>query len=78
MQVQALPNRLRELREAHGLKLYDISVNVRVDPATISRWETGKSQIPDDAKAQLAEMFGVTRAYLMGWDEDAPEASAAA
>lgn len=64
-------NRLRELREARGLKLYDISAAIRVDPGTVSRWERGISPIPDEAKLQLAEFFDVTRPYLMGWDEPA-------
>jgi transcriptional regulator with XRE-family HTH domain len=81
MQVQEAPNRLRELRQGRELELYDISVKLRVSSATISRWERGVSAIPDDAKASLAALFGVTRAYLMGWDEDGsalPDRSVAA
>jgi transcriptional regulator with XRE-family HTH domain len=71
VQVQgARPNRLRELREARGLKLYDISAAVRADPGTISRWERGLSDIPDETKLELAKFFGVTRAHLMGWDDE--------
>lgn len=69
MQVKP-SNRLRELRRDRDLKLYDISVVVRVDPATVHKWETGKvTTIPDDAKFAMAEMFGVSVSYLMGWDE---------
>ena len=65
------PNRLRELRESAELKLYDISARLRVDPSTVHRWEAGKSPVPDEAKLSLAELYGVTVAYLMGWPEQA-------
>jgi transcriptional regulator with XRE-family HTH domain len=73
--MPALPkNRLRELREARGWKLYDVSVRVRVDPSTVHRWERGESTIPDRIKIALAEFYDVTPGYLMGWD-DAPVAA---
>lgn len=78
MQAQVQPerpdppeNRLRELREARELERYDISARFRVDPATVSRWERGISTIPDAVKLELADFYGVTPAYLMGWPETA-------
>lgn len=62
-------NRLRELREAHALKLYDISARLRVDPSTVWRWEAG-GPVPDAAKLELADLYDVTPAYLMGWDSE--------
>ena len=62
-------NRLRELRQNHGLKLYDISARFRVEPSTVNRWETGRSAVPDASKLDLADLYGVTVAYLMGWPE---------
>lgn len=70
MQKQTATNRLRQLREGHGLKLYDVAALVRVDPSTIHRWETEQTQVPDEVKKALAERYGVTRAYLMGWETD--------
>ena len=76
MRTRGLPeNRIRELREEAGLKLYDISAKFRVHPATVYRWETGDSEVPDARKFDLAELFGVTPAYVMGWDDDLPEAA---
>jgi transcriptional regulator with XRE-family HTH domain len=63
-------NRLKELREARGLKLVQVAAHVNKDQSVVWRYETGRTQIPDDVKAQLACFFGVSRAYLMGWDED--------
>lgn len=68
VQTQVPPNRLAELRNARGLKLYDIAAAIRVDPSTISRWEKGGS-ISDDHKHALAEYFEVSIVHLMRWDE---------
>ena len=63
-------NRLRELREARGLRRVHVAAAIDKDQTTVYRYETGQTPIPDDVKAQLAAYFGVSRAYLMGWDED--------
>ena len=62
-------NRLGELRRAHGLKLVEVAAHINKDQSVVHRYETGRVQIPDDVKRQLADLFGVTRAHLMGWDE---------
>lgn len=67
VQTQRPVNRLRELRQAKGLKLYDLAAELRVDPSTISRWET-KGSIPDEYKPALAELLEVSIAYLMRWE----------
>jgi transcriptional regulator with XRE-family HTH domain len=77
MQRELPENRLRELREAKDLKLYDIAAFVRADPSTVWRWENNGS-VPDSVKLALAEFYGVTPAYLMGWDEAPPSATEAA
>jgi transcriptional regulator with XRE-family HTH domain len=69
MQSQLPANRLRELREARGLKPYDIAARLRVDPSTVWRWETRGGSVPDQAKLDLAAFYGVSVAHLMGWDE---------
>lgn len=74
MQVR-YPNRLAELIETKGVKLVHVGAAVDKDQSTVYRWSKGLSAIPDDKKAVLADYFGVTRAYLMGWDEDAPTPS---
>lgn len=63
------PNRLRELREAADLKVYDIAALVRRDPSTVLAWERSESQVPDEVKLALAERYNVTPAYLMGWED---------
>jgi transcriptional regulator with XRE-family HTH domain len=76
--IEATGNRLKALREARGLRLVHVGAHINRDQATVYRYETGTTRIPDDIKAELACLFGVSRAYLMGWDEpDRPEESAA-
>lgn len=62
-------NRLKELRQEKKLSQFDIADMLLVSTKTISRWESGESQIkPDKAKA-LANFFGVSVGYLLGLDE---------
>jgi len=63
-------SRLRELREEDGLSAAEIARRVDVDANSISRWENDRGQIPDWRKQQLAEFFGVSVAFLMGWDTE--------
>lgn len=64
------PNRLRELRKSSGLKRAQIAAHVDRDPQTLWRWERREMQIPDEAKEKLADLFGVSIAWLMGWEPD--------
>lgn len=68
------PNRIRWFRESEDLSLRALSV--RIDPSgngpdtrTINRWETGENGVPDYRKRDLARVFGVSIAFLMGWDD---------
>lgn len=61
-------NRIRDLREATGLKRHELAVELGVDPTTVYRWEKGTTAIDDDTKHQLAARFGVSIEHLMGWD----------
>jgi transcriptional regulator with XRE-family HTH domain len=63
-------NRVRELRKARGLKPHDLAAKLRVDTSTITRWESGRGAIPDHRKIQLANLFDVSVAYVMGWSKE--------
>jgi len=63
-------NRLRALRERQGLSKDQLGTWVGVHARTIHRWEIGESAIPDYQKAFLADLFGVSIAHLMSWDEN--------
>jgi ribosome-binding protein aMBF1 (putative translation factor) len=49
--------------------MVEVAAHINKDQSVVYRYEMGTVQIPDDVKGQLAELFGVTRSYLMGWDE---------
>lgn len=61
-------NRLRELREAKGLQLYDVAAHIRRSEAMVSRYERGESKPDIDIARKLASFYGVTVEHLMGWD----------
>jgi transcriptional regulator with XRE-family HTH domain len=64
----AMPNRLRELRLAHGLSQEDLSARTGMTQATISRIERGGSPPRPRSVRTLAGFFGVPGPYLMGLD----------
>jgi transcriptional regulator with XRE-family HTH domain len=68
------PRRLRYLRRAQGVTLADVAERIGVTEATAEAWERRQRDIPDDQKVRLAAIFGVTVAFLMGWDDqDQPD-----
>jgi DNA-binding transcriptional regulator YiaG len=68
--VAAVPNRLRELREAAGLSRFELAIRLqpRTTERTIARWEALEASIPDSRKIQLARFFGVSVDQLMHWE----------
>jgi len=63
-------NRIAELRREQSLTQAGLAERLGIDPATVSRWERGLTTIPDWRKVELAEMFGVSVPWLMGWGND--------
>jgi transcriptional regulator with XRE-family HTH domain len=62
-------NRIASLRAASNLSRSDIAARLGLkSERTVYRWETGESSIPDAMKFQLAEMLGVSVAWMMGWE----------
>lgn len=62
-------NRLKELRQEKKLSQKEIALELQVPLRTYQRWENGESQIkPDNAQA-LADHFGVSVGYLLGYEK---------
>jgi transcriptional regulator with XRE-family HTH domain len=61
-------NRVKELREARGLKRHELAVELGVDPSTVWRWETGGVELTEETRDRLVAFFDVTKSHLMGWD----------
>ena len=57
------------------MKQVHVAAYLDKDQSTVYRYETGQTPIPDHVKLQLAQLLGVTRAQLMGWDETESGAS---
>jgi transcriptional regulator with XRE-family HTH domain len=71
MPIVPLPqNRIAQLRGASGLSRQDVATRLGVSERTVYRWETGESSVPDVTKLELAGMFGVSVAWLLGWESD--------
>lgn len=63
-------NRLKELRKVMGLTQEELADEIGVSKITILRWENGE-RVPKSDKAQaLADFFGVSVGYLLGYEAD--------
>lgn len=62
-------NRLKELRQEKKLTQQEIANKIGVTKRTYIYWEKGERQIKPDKAQQLANIFGVSVGYLLGYDE---------
>ena len=63
--------RLRELRAESGMSYEDVAKQIGCGRANIYKYEHGiVTNIPPERVHQLANLFGVTRPYLMGWTDE--------
>jgi repressor LexA len=64
--------KIKELREQSHLTLLEVSKKLGVSEATAQRYEsdTGIKNIPYEQIIKYAELFNVTPAYIMGWEEN--------
>ena len=63
-------NRLKELRQEKKLSQKELAKTIGVHYRTLQNWENGESQIKPDKAQQLADFFGVSVGYLLGYDDD--------
>ena len=62
-------NRLKELRKQKGLTQQELADEISVSKITVLRWENEERQIKPEKAQQLADYFGVSVGYLLGYDE---------
>lgn len=62
-------NRLKELRQEKKLSQKELAENIRVHYRTLQNWENGESQIKPEKAQQLADYFGVSVGYLLGYSD---------
>jgi len=65
-----LKENIKMYRNRCNLTLEEVANKLGVSKATLQRYESGViSNIPSEKIERLAEIFGITPAQLMGWDE---------
>ena len=62
-------NRLKELRKEKKLTQKELADKINVSKITVLRWENGERQIKPDKAQQLADFFGVSVGYLLGYSD---------
>lgn len=68
--MEKLKNNLHKLLSETDKTRKAISEELDINPRTLSRWEKGNTAIPSDKARKLAELFGVSLQYLLGYSED--------
>lgn len=63
-------NRLKELRKEKKLTQKELADKINVSKITVLRWENGERQIKPDKAEKLADFFGVSVGYLLGYTEN--------
>ena len=61
-------NRLKILRKEKGLSQQALAKEIGVSYRTLQNWENGVNTIKPDKAQVLADYFGVSIAYLLGYD----------
>ena len=71
--MASVADRIKQAREKSGITQVDLAVKIGVSKQTLYKCENGViTNIPSDKIEQIAELTGVSPAYLMGWVEDTP------
>lgn len=68
-------NRLKQLRKEKGLTQQELSEVIAVSYRTIQNWENRESQIKTNKASQLADYFGVSVGYLLGYEPESEQVS---
>ena len=63
-------NRLRELRIKAGMTQKDLGIKIGKNENTICRYEKGLREPKLETWKVLADVFGVSPQYLVGWTDD--------
>lgn len=62
---------IKKLRIENGMTLEELGDRVGVGKSTVRKWENGIiANMRRDKIAKIAEVFGVSPSYLMGWDNN--------
>lgn len=66
--------RIKKLRLEHGMTQEELGEKIGAIKQTVHKYENGTiTNIPIDRIEAIAKVFGVSEAYIMGWEEKKPE-----
>lgn len=68
-------NRLKQLRKENGLTQQEVADEIGVTKRTYIYWENEESQIKTNKASQLADYFGVSVGYLLGYEPESEQVS---
>lgn len=63
-------SKLRELRKTKNMTQSELAKEINVSEKTISRWEKDKTLMKANKAKELADFFGVTVGYLLGFSDE--------
>lgn len=63
-----------QLLQKFGVTSYQVSKATGVSQSTLSSWKTRRNLISPDKGQKIADYFGVSLGYLMGTEEEEPNA----
>ena len=63
-------NRLKALRNEHGMSQAEFAKKIGVAQNTVSNWENGNRLIDTDTVTRIADYFSVSVDYLLGRTDD--------
>jgi transcriptional regulator with XRE-family HTH domain len=69
MTLKIIGEKLQELRASKGISQKDLAERLKVGQTIISYYEKGEREIKATTVAELADIFGVTPNYLMGYED---------
>ena len=59
-------NRIKQLRTEKGMRQTELAKILKIGQATMSNWETGRSEPDYDALIEMSEIFGTSIDYILG------------
>lgn len=68
-----MENKIKTLRKEKGLTQQELADEIGVTKRTIIAWENGERDIKPKKAQQLADEFGVSVAFLLGYNDDVEE-----
>ncbi|MCL2168915.1 MAG: helix-turn-helix domain-containing protein [Defluviitaleaceae bacterium] len=67
-------NRLRKAREQMGIRQADLAKELEISQATLSNWERGVHDLDNESLKKMANYFGVSTDYLLGYAPETDDA----